>query len=419
MKECESNMQELRKKRVLLINHYAGSPSMGMEFRPYYLAKEWTKRGYIVDIVAADYSHLRMNNPLISRDFETQNIEGIRYHWLHTGVYVGNGIKRALTMFQFVGKLWINAKRIAHTYKPDVIITSSTYPLDTYAGQRIKKFCKGKVRLIHEVHDMWPITLIELGGMSRANPFVILMQMAENSFCKKSDYVVSLACAAKDYFIKHGMSAKKFRSIMNGVVLEEWDTPEPLPHEHQEILTQLHAREKFIICFFGSITKSYAIDYLLDAAKVVNDHRLAIVIVGEGNQKEELLIKSKAMKDVYFLPKISKRAIPTLLSEIDCSYVGALRNDMFRFGICMNKLFDSMMSGKPILYAVEAPNNFVEEYSCGVSVDAENVEALANGIRKILNLTKKEKEQMGNNGKKAVIQNYSYGNLAQQFAELF
>ena len=31
---------------ILLINHYAGSPEMGMEFRPYYFAREWVKAGH-------------------------------------------------------------------------------------------------------------------------------------------------------------------------------------------------------------------------------------------------------------------------------------------------------------------------------------------------------------------------------------
>ena len=26
---------------ILIINHYAGSPEMGMEFRPYYFARAW------------------------------------------------------------------------------------------------------------------------------------------------------------------------------------------------------------------------------------------------------------------------------------------------------------------------------------------------------------------------------------------
>ena len=50
---------------IVLINHYAGSPEMGMEFRPYYFAREWVKKGHRVDIFAASYSHLRRVNPKV------------------------------------------------------------------------------------------------------------------------------------------------------------------------------------------------------------------------------------------------------------------------------------------------------------------------------------------------------------------
>ena len=165
---------------ILYINHYAGSPKMGMEFRPYYLAKEWIQMGHEVRIIAGDYSHLRSVNPQVDYDFQEEIIDGITYNWVKTGTYEGNGVSRALTMFRFVHKLRKKAKWISANWKPDVIITSSTYPLDPYAGQKIKKYSNAK--LIHEVHDMWPITLIEIGGMKKSNPFVGLMQMAENSF---------------------------------------------------------------------------------------------------------------------------------------------------------------------------------------------------------------------------------------------
>ena len=192
---------------------------MGMEFRPYYLAKEWIKMGHTVRIVAGDYSHLRIHNPDIKADFQEEVIDGIAYTWLKTGSYEGNGVSRALTMFRFVYKLRKKARWIVCNWDPDVIITSSTYPLDTYAGQKIRKYSKKlkekEAVLIHEVHDMWPITLIEIGGMKKHHPFVVLMQLAENSFCRKSDYVVSLACAAKDYFVEHGMKQEKFKAISN------------------------------------------------------------------------------------------------------------------------------------------------------------------------------------------------------------
>lgn len=45
---------------ILLINHYAGYPNLGMEYRPYYLSKEWVRMGHQVRVLAANYSHLRI-----------------------------------------------------------------------------------------------------------------------------------------------------------------------------------------------------------------------------------------------------------------------------------------------------------------------------------------------------------------------
>lgn len=402
---------------ILYINHYAGSPEMGMEFRPYYLSREWVKMGHKVTIVAGDYSHLRLTNPSVNSDFTSEMIDGVEYVWIKSGAYQGNGAKRAFSMFRFVGKLWKNVSQIVKHWKPDVVIASSTYPLDTYPAQKIAKLAKAKY--IHEVHDMWPITLIEIGGMSKYHPFVMLMQLAENSFCKHCDYVVSLPCTAKDYFVQHGLRPDKFKVVMNGIVKEEWDNPVAIPVEHEALLTSLHKDGKFIICFFGSITKSYAIDYLLEAVSQLSNPSIAIVIVGDGNQKEELVKRYSNRDGVFFLPKISKKAIPTLMENIDCCYVGALHNDMFRFGICMNKLFDSMMSGKPILYAVEAPNNFIEEYQCGITIKAEVVDALSEGISKLLSMKDLDRLQMGTNGRNAVLKHFTYEKLAQAFADLF
>ncbi len=36
---------------------------MGMEYRPYYLAREWVRAGHRVQIVAASFSHVRALQP--------------------------------------------------------------------------------------------------------------------------------------------------------------------------------------------------------------------------------------------------------------------------------------------------------------------------------------------------------------------
>lgn len=59
---------------ILLINHYAGSPDLGMEFRPYYMAKEWQKAGHHVRIVGGSFSHLRKKQPCEYREI-VDNVE--------------------------------------------------------------------------------------------------------------------------------------------------------------------------------------------------------------------------------------------------------------------------------------------------------------------------------------------------------
>lgn len=402
---------------ILLINHYAGSPEMGMEFRPYYFAREWIKMGHHVDIIAADYSHLRIRNPEVSQDFQTEEIDGIRYHWVKAGRYDGNGAARALSMFRFVGKLWLHAGKIVKAYRPDVVITSSTYPLDTYAGQRIAG--KAKARLIHEVHDMWPISPMELGGMSKYHPFIMLMQLAENSFCRKSDFVVSLLPNAKKYFMAHGMSENKFVSIANGIVLKEWEEKEPLSDEIKKKLAQMREKCGFLLCFFGSHTKSYAIEYLIDAVKQFSPEQVGLVLVGNGTDKKELQKRSGESPNIQFLEPVPKKYIPSLLEMMDGIYVGAVKNRMLRFGICMNKLFDAMMSGKPILYAVDAPNNYIREFDCGISVPPEDTEELICGIKKFVSMPEEDRQAMGKRGKQAVLTHFTYDVLAEKFENLF
>lgn len=404
---------------ILLINHYAGSPEMGMEFRPYYMAREWVKMGHRVRIIAGDFSHLRIKNPKVKNDFQKENIDGVEYYWVRTGDYHGNGVKRAMTMFRFVGKLWLSAGKIAEKWKPDVIITSSTYPLDTCAGQRIAK--KAGARLIHEVHDMWPATLYEIGGMSRKNPFVILMQAAENSAYRHSDKIVSLLPMAKEYMIQHGMEPDKFEHISNGIVEEEWENAEPLPDKHKDFFEDKKREGKFIIGYFGGHALSNALDTLLDAAKVIDDPDVIFVLVGDGVEKNRLVQRKKKeeIKNVFFLPSVRKKSVPELVTMFDCVYAGSQPSPLYRFGICLNKIYDSMMGGKPIICAITTAYSPVAEYQCGYMVGSGDIKGICNSIHELKGLDGESRAQYGINGKNAAKQFFTYGQLALKFNLLF
>ena len=403
---------------ILYIEHYAGSNDYGMEFRPYYFARNWVKWGHSVTMVAADYHHLRVKNPVVSKDFEEENIEGITYVWVKTNKYKGNGIGRIRNVGTYLQKLWNYSSYLVKKYKPDVIISSSTYPMDTYPSQRMAKM--SGAALIHEVHDMWPICPMELYGLKASNPIIKYIQAAEDSFCKHADGIVSIQPCAEEYYLEHGMPKGHFYHIPNGVVTSEWDENLILPNEYQEIVDSIRKEYQRIICFFGSHTKSYAIEYLLDAADHCRDISVGFLLVGNGNIKDKLVEQAERLRleSVFFMKPIPKRYIPSLLNQMDGIYVGALHNRMFEYGSCMNKTYDAMMSGKPIIFANPAPNNYILEYDCGYNAIPENAADLERCIREFSNASEQELKEKGERGKKAIIDHFDYVVLSKEFERI-
>jgi len=175
---------------ILLINHYAGSTRHGMEFRPFYLAREWVRAGHRVQIVAASFSHIRARQPEFDGAALDEQIEGIDYRWLRTPAYTGNGAGRVKNMLAFMAALWRDGPRLAREFRPDVVIASSTYPMDIWPARRIAKL--SQARLVYEVHDLWPLSPMELGGLSRWHPFIVWVQLAEDYAYRHADKVVSI-----------------------------------------------------------------------------------------------------------------------------------------------------------------------------------------------------------------------------------
>ena len=272
--------------------------------------------------------------------------------------------------------------------------------------------------LIHEVHDMWPATLIELGGMSKNHPFVRLLQKAENCAYRKSDKVVSLPPNAETYMIEHGMEKEKFVNIPNGVVEEEWNNRKKLPLDMQHVLDRLHKEGKFVVGYFGGHALSNALDCLIDAAKILSETPdIQIVMVGKGVEKERLQKRCETEKicNVTFLDAVDKKCIPSLLECFDCIYIGTADSSLYRFGLALNKFYDAMMSGKPVVLSTNAKNTIIEKYKCGVIVPAEDGEAIKGAILKIRNMTERERCEMGQKGFKAVKEHFGYEKLAKDF----
>ncbi len=402
---------------ILIINHYAGSPAMGMEFRPYYFAKQWVENGHSVTILAADNSHLRKAKVVIKNKIEEEIIDGIKYVWVKTPAYSGNGISRILNMLTFALRIRFNAKKFSKRYSPDAVIASSTYIADNYVAKKISKLTGAKY--IYEVHDLWPLSLIEVGGMSERNPVIALMQRGENFAYKNCDAVVSLLPKTQEHMKAHGLDLSKWYYIPNGVVIEDWENPEEIPAELKEVIDNYKKENKFIVGYAGTMGISNSLDTLVDAAKILKDNdEIVFMFVGYGNEKENLKNRAEGLKNISFHEAIPKKAIPNLLKDMDVLCVGAVKSDLYRFGVSPNKMIDYMIAGKPIVQYIESGYDIIKLSETGLSIETENPQALADAILEVKQMNPGQLEKIKANGLKFVMENHEYKLLSERYIEI-
>ncbi|ABB44694.1 Glycosyl transferase, group 1 [Sulfurimonas denitrificans DSM 1251] len=399
-------------KKILIINEYAGSPRYGMTFRHYYLAKEFINKGYKTTIITASYSHFLKKFPnMQNSSYKNENIDGVDYLWVKVMKYSKSfDKKRALKWFEFAYKLFFVTKYLDE--KPDIIICSTTAPFAIIPAYYLSK--KFNAKLVFEVRDIWPMTLVEIGGFSKNNLFIKFMGLFEKFALKKSDILVSNLQNYTEHVKELGIN-REANWVSNGIFLQEMKNIKKLDVS----ISDLIPKNRFIIGYTGKLGISNAITYLIEAAEILAKHSdIYFVIVGDGQEKENLIKKAEALSNVIFIDSIEKLEIHSMLELFDVCYIGLQKEKLFKYGVSPNKLYDYMYSAKPILHSIDTSNNIVGLSNCGISVEAENSKEIATAILKFYNMDKTERDNFGGNAKSYVLEHFTYDKLAEKFIRI-
>ena len=398
--------------RILLIDHYAGSPRMGMEYRPYQMARRWVRMGHQVVLLAADHSHLRLHNPHVSRDFEEKVIGGVRYSFVRTPEYGPALGGRGRNAAAFVAKIWRAAPQLARRWNPEVVIASSTYPFDSWPARRIARLAGAG--LVFEVHDLWPLTQIELYGYGENHPLVRTIRQGAKYAWRTADKVVSILPGAGEYFAQMGLDPGKMVYIPNGAEpFPQGGTP---PRRQLAALERLRREQGFLLIYAGSVGRSNGLLPLVEAASLL-EGKAGIAILGNGAYKIPLKRAAGGEGNLLFLDGVDRGQLASLLARADACYLGAKDSPLYQYGIGMNKLYDYMQAARPILCGVKTPQNPVELAGCGLVIPPEDPAAIAQGVEQLRALPREEREAMGRRGKAYLRQHHQYARLAERYLE--
>jgi len=400
-------------KNILIVNEYAGTPEYGMIHRHYYLAKEFIKKGYKVTIVTASYSHILKKYPnMENKKYKYEDIDGIDYLWVKVNKYDrANDKKRVLKWFNFSFKI-LFIDRILK-YKPNIIIWSSSAPFSGVATYYLAKKLNAKFML--DIRDIWPLTLIDVGKVSPKHPLIRLMSKAEKYIIKHSDIIVSNLQNYSVYLRDKGFNKKSFW-ISNGIDLNEMKRVEPL----DEKIKSLIPKDKFIVGYTGKLGVSNAMKYIIEVAKDMQDYKdIIFVLVGAGQEKQFLKNMAKNLNNVIFIPIIPKSQVQSILKLFDVCYIGWRKKDIYKYGVSPNKIFDYMYSSKPIVHSTNSTKDIVQLADCGLVSKAEDIEGIKKAIIKLYNMSEEKRKKLGENGKKYVLEYFTYDKLAQKYINIF
>jgi len=271
------------------------------------------------------------------------------------------------------------------------------------------------IPFVLEVRDLWPDSLIELGGYSRFHPLIMVMKVLERYVYRHATRIVTLLPDAAPYFIARGAKAAHIIVIPNGVDVELLEAS-PLP-------TTARTSDVFTVIYTGSIGIPNQMETLIEAAEILQKRTgippIQFVLVGEGIRKNALMAmaQSRMLTNMVFLPPVPKKQVAGLLAGADACYLQFKNSALYQWGVSPNKLFDYLLAAKPILYAANVTTNPVKAADAGIALPPGDAQALAEAVITLAALPESARAAMGARGRAYVLEHHNFTTLGKKLAD--
>ena len=401
----------MRPLHLWMLNHYAQSPRLPGGTRHFELAARLGAMGFDITLIGSGFHHVtRSAEPTVTElaadsDFRMVSIPGrIRYQ--------RNGLARMLGMAEFAVRVlrWGRKREHRTDASPDLVFASSPHLLAAWAGMRLAR--RYRVPFVFEVRDLWPDSLVALGALSERHPLVWMLRRLERQLIRRADLIVSLLPDAHLHMRQVCPRVGDILWLPNGANVAPDDSVAMDHVEHDEMT----------VMYVGAMGRANVLCDLLDAAETVGREsvdRIRFVLVGEGPEKAALQQRAvdRGLCNVAFRAAVPKTEVPSLLARADICIALLEDTPLYRFGISLNKLFDYMAAGRPIVFAGNVAHNYVQLAQCGITVPPRNAQAIAEAIETFHGMTAADRLAMGERGRQYVKVHHSWDGLAAILAD--
>lgn len=399
--------------RILLIHQQylrPGEPG-GSRFNDF--ARHWRAGGHEIEVVASSVRYASGAREASqwpwSRE-QQDDVEVLRTWALaHTS---GRFARRAASMVAYAG-LGTLAASIDRA-RPDVVIASSPTLAAFLPG--LIAASRWRTKLVLEVRDLWPESVVALGGMRPQGIAARAAYGFEEAAYEQADLVVALTPGIRDRLLQRGVvPSDRCVVIPNGVDLAT------LP-----VVARASARERlgfgdrFVAVYAGAHGVANGLDQLVDAAELLRDDPdIVLLSIGDGPERERLCRETAArgLENLRWLPAMPRDELFGYLCAADAGIV-SLRDTPTFHTVYPNKMFDYMAARIPVVLGVEGvAAEVVTRAEAGVCFPPQRPHALAQALLD-LRTDPNHSRALGRGGRRCVETHYDRAHQAQRYLDL-
>lgn len=373
--------------KIWWVNHFAVPPDQPGGTRHYTLARELIRRGHDVTLYASSVDYVSRGDTRLGphESVRREMVCDVPFVWVKTPEYGAGSLGRVRNMCTFAWQTWRRAFE-ATPERPDLVVGSTPHPFAALAAERLA--ARYGVPFTLEVRDVWPQSLVDLGDHSRLHPFILLLGWLERYLCRRADLLLSLLPGAAPHLVSKGARPDSIVMLPNGIDLDL--IPAPAPEQDDGVFRLIYA---------GAHGLANGLETVLDAAVLMQREQCPVkfVLIGDGPLKQQLVARAQRenIANVEFLPAVAKSEIHGVLAQANAFVLPLKSGSVFQHGVSPNKLFDYMAAGRPVIFAVDAPNNPVRDALAGLTVPPESPEALAAAVDRLRAMDRAERVAMG------------------------
>jgi glycosyltransferase involved in cell wall biosynthesis len=384
--------------KIIMINQDATVPPYGYGGRSYFLFEEFNKIGHTTDLLKAKNSHLHRSQLIEPKRANITSLFTFKYK-------KSNSYLRIVNWFLFSILVIFRAMYMKVTGRVvDIVYYSSPSLVGAIAGLAMAKIFR--VKFVFEFRDIWPLTLVSVGGFSETNIGIKFMRKIEKLVVSKADLVVSTLPGGRVYLEESGFKFKDYYHSPNGVNTSELSLA--LAREQKEIYFD---KKKLNITYAGSLGKANAIDKLMPGIiKLRHRQDLQFHIIGDGTEKRKFEDLVNENDNIIFYGHLDKFSTIKSLADSDVALIAWHDLDIYRFGVSANKLFEYMALGLPIINIYSGDYDYVSKYQCGVTLECSKHLDFVDGIIELSDVT--TRQEAGQSGQARVLESHTYDVIA-------